>query len=83
MRNKNRQGIILGAGVSYKMKNFLISADAGYRVDVGKHITNSDKRLKNNDLLFKYYYIDNDININRIDITLCVSYIFKYSIKSK
>lgn len=83
MRNKTRQGIVSGAGISYKSKNFLICAYASYRVDISKHITNSQNRFKNDDLLFKYYYVDNDVNLSRIDVSLSVSYIFKYSIKSK
>jgi tetratricopeptide (TPR) repeat protein len=83
MRNANRQGVVSGLGISYKTKNIVISADASYRVDMGKHLTNKNNRFKNEDLLYKYYYIDNDVNLSRVDVSISVSYIFKYSVKSK
>lgn len=83
MRNAKRQGIVFGAGINYKLKNFLITANAGYKVDIGRHFTNTDSRLKNQELLFKYYYTDSDVNLSRMELTMALSYIFKYSIKSK
>ena len=83
MRNKNRKGVVLGGGFTYKVKNYLITADAGYRFDIGKHLINSKKRYTNQDVIFNYYYIDNDVTLKRMDISLSLAYIFKYSIKSK
>ena len=83
MRNTKRQGVISGIGISYKTKNILISADASYRMDIGTHLTNSTNRYKNEQLLYEFYYIDNDVNLSRVDVSLSVSYIFKYSVKSK
>ncbi len=82
MRNTNRFGAISGIGVSYKTKNILLSAAASYRVDVGKNLTNSANRYQNEDLLYTYYYIDNNVNLSRVDITFSVGYILKYSVKS-
>lgn len=83
MRNARRGGAVSGFGVSYKTKNILISADAGYRLDIGKHLTNYENKNKNEELIYKYYYIDNDVNLSRIDFSITVAYIFKYSVKSK
>ncbi len=83
MRNTKRQGVISGIGISYKTDNFVISADASYRLDIGKQFTNSANRYKNEQLLYEYYYIDNNVNLSRLDISLSVSYILKYSVKSK
>ncbi len=83
MRNKIRQGVVSGIGISYKTKNVLISANAGYRMDIGKHLTNSDNKYKNEKLLYKFYYIDNDVTLSRLDLSLTVAYIIKYSVKSK
>lgn len=83
MRNTKRGGMVSGLGISYKTKNILISADAGYRLDIGKHLTNSEKKNVNEELIYKYYYIDNDVNLSRVDVSITVAYIFKYSVKSK
>ncbi len=83
MRNTKRGGIVSGGGISYKTKNILISADACYRLDIGNHLTNSNNKYKSEELLYKYYYIDNDVNLSRVDISVTVAYIFKYSVKSK
>lgn len=83
MRNTKRGGLVVGSGISYKTKNILISADAAYRMDIGKHLTNSANKNKNEELLYKYYYIDNDVTLSRLDVSITVAYIFKYSVKSK
>jgi tetratricopeptide (TPR) repeat protein len=83
LRNAKRNGMVLGTGISYKFKNFLIFADAGYRFDIGKYLNNISNAHKIEELSYRYYFIDNDVMLRRWDLSFSVSYILKYSVKSK
>ena len=65
----------------YRIKNFTFRADARYSLGLN-YITNSNKRFMNEDLIFKYYYIDNAVIMDKIEFSGAIAYIFKYEVKS-
>jgi hypothetical protein len=73
-------GIIAGAGFSYKINNLLIQFDVRYTEGLN-YFTNSENRLNNQTLIFQYYYVDNAVILNRIELLGSVSYIFRYDVK--
>jgi hypothetical protein len=82
MRNKNRFGISGAIGSSLTIDRFVISLEGKYLYDLTE-LTNPEKRYANNELLFNYYYIDNDVSMSRIDVSLSLAYILSYKVKSK
>jgi hypothetical protein len=72
-RNKFYFGYQMEAGLSYAIKNF------GFRVGVNYLLnpTNVNKegtRYDNLDVVFKYYYLDNDFKMNNLQINAGVQY---------
>ncbi len=82
MRNKNRFGISGAIGSSLTIDRFVISLEGKYLYDITE-LTNPEKRYTNDELLLNYYYIDNDVSMSRIDVSLSLAYIFSYKVKSK
>ena len=82
MRNTKRFGLSAALGSSLTIDRFVISLEAKYLYDLTS-LTNPEKRYSNTELLYNYYYIDNDVSMNRIDASLSLAYIFKYKVKSK
>jgi hypothetical protein len=82
MRNTKRFGINAALGSSFTKDRFVISVEAKYLYDLS-HLTNPEKRYNNTELLYNYYYIDNDVSMSRIDVSLSLAYIFNYKVKSK
>lgn len=82
LRNKAFWGLTGGAGFSYKIKNLVFHVDARYTLGLD-YFTNSNNRLNNEDLIFKYYYVDNAVRLNRFELLASVSYIFLYDVKMK
>ncbi len=74
-------GIVVGAGCSRRIKNFMFHADGRYVIGMN-YFTNSFNRLNNEELILKYYYIDNAVTINKIQVSVSVAYIFHYHVKT-
>ena len=81
-RNLNNYGALLGIGARYKYQNLMFGLETSYLIGLTNY-SDPDRRYTNNDLLYNYYYVDNDFNLSRISVSVSVGYILKYSIKKK
>lgn len=82
MRNSTRWGIDAALGSSLNLKRGLFSFEVKYLYDITPY-TNSNNRYSNSELLFNYYYIDNNVSISRLNVSISFAPILKYSVKSK
>jgi len=68
-------GGIIGAGIRYKVPRGILSVDL--RANIGlNNIVRSDRRYKNQKLMTKYYYLDDDFSINTF--SLSAGYYFSF-----
>ncbi|TAL61827.1 MAG: SPOR domain-containing protein [Bacteroidetes bacterium] len=72
--------ILFGAGCSYRIKNFLFSAETSYSLG-RNNIMNPDAEIRNTDLIYKFYYIDNAVKIDLVTTKISVAYILHYQVK--
>ena len=82
MRNTKRFGLTAAIGSTMPIKRILISLEAKYLYDLSI-LNNLSERYSNPELLYEYYYIDNNFSVNRLDFSLSLAYILNYNIKSK
>ncbi|MCK4664560.1 MAG: hypothetical protein KAT68_16950 [Bacteroidales bacterium] len=80
-RNLTNFGILLGLGAKYKIKkgNFLLNINYNFALTNQVNINN---RLLNHEMIFKYYYYDNDFKLNNLMLSITYMYPF-YSHKKK
>lgn len=82
MRTSVVYGAIFGAGCSHRIKNFLFHVDARYNMGLN-YFTDSNKRLNNEVLTYSYYYVDNAVTINKIEVSGSIAYILQYHVNAK
>ncbi|MCH8331636.1 MAG: hypothetical protein IH946_09725 [Bacteroidetes bacterium] len=75
-------GILFGAGINKRVKNFMFSIDARYSIG-NTNVMSIKNKYRNNELVYNYYYVDNDITIDKFELGVSVYYIFKYRVKKK
>lgn len=75
MRNQITYMALGGIGVEYRMGKSHISLDASYQYSFNNHVR-TENRYNSKSLLFDYGYLDSDLNVNRIMIT--VGYIYSF-----
>jgi len=80
MRTSTFGGLTAGAGASYRIKNLVFQVDIRYTAGMN-YFTNSSDRFDNEQLIYHYYYIDNAVTLNRIEMTASVNYIFLYDVR--
>lgn len=82
-RNNNDYGLLYGLGVMYKVKQIDIGLDVKYYQSFA-NITNTDNRYNYQSLLYNYYFIEDDIQLNNLAISLSLFYNLNYQVlKSK
>jgi hypothetical protein len=81
-RNQQPTYLTAGLGCAYRIKNFIISVDARFMNGLSNMI-NPDKRLNNTELLYNFYYIDNDVFMRKTTFSASVGYVFKYAVREK
>jgi hypothetical protein len=79
MRTQNCFEWIAAAGIGYKIKNWKFNIDLRYCGGLNS-LTNEDARNDNELLLKKYYYIDNLVKLNSVEIGVSISYVLLNSI---
>ncbi|MBI5219339.1 MAG: PorT family protein [Bacteroidia bacterium] len=72
-RNPFNIWAIGGIGLKYKVKHGNIFFDARYNLGV---FNQSKSRYDNQELIYKYYYIDNNFTINNLSVSLGYVYLF-------
>ncbi len=80
MRNRNTFEWLVGAGIGYKLKNLRLFLDMRYYGGLNS-FTNSSNRLKNQDLIDNYFYVDNSVRLNQFEIGASISYTLFNSVK--
>lgn len=68
-RNRNTIGWNVGAGVSYKIKNFVVFGDFQY-TQFSKNVNKEGTRYLDLVNVFKYYYIDDDFALNNLQFNV-------------
>lgn len=85
-RENEREGfnadLAFGAGLSRKVKNVVFSFDLRYVLGL-TNIMEVTNKYDNQDLIFNFYYIDNDVKASKFEFSVSVNYIFNYSIKKQ
>ncbi|MBL0047414.1 MAG: hypothetical protein IPP32_04855 [Bacteroidetes bacterium] len=82
MRNKKIYGISAAVGSSLTIKQVVVSLEVKY-LYATTHLTNSENKYENTELIYNYYYVDNDVTYSRIDVSLSLAFILHYNVKSK
>ncbi len=79
-RTLNNYGVLFGLGLSHKIKNFIFSTDVRYSIGIN-NIMSVKNKYHNSELIYNYYYVDNDVKINKLDLSFSVHYVFNYVVK--
>ena len=82
LRIRNMNSWVVGAGIAYQQNNFIFSIDARYHYST-RNLVNQSERYSNSLLVYDYYYVDNDFDINRLEFTGGISYILFHKISRK
>lgn len=72
-RNSLNLGYGIGIGLSYKKKGLGVQLAINYLVNPS-NLNKEGTRYENLDLIFKYYYLDNDFVLNNFQVNLGISY---------
>jgi opacity protein-like surface antigen len=76
-RNTFNIGYVIGGGASYRIKNLSFQAGVNYMY-APANLPKEGTRYDNVDLVFKYYYLDNDFAMNNWQIDLGITYNLVY-----
>lgn len=74
-RNPFNIWAIIGTGLKYKVKRGNIFLDIKYNFGLFNQVKSST-RYDNSELIYKYYYIDNNFKINNLSISIGYMYLF-------
>ena len=75
-------GILGGVGTSYSFSKFSMALDCRYYRSLS-NITNTDNRYNNDKLFYNYFYIDDDLKLDNIAISLGLIYYVNYKVIKK
>ncbi len=76
-RNRNFSSYHWGGGLAYTKKG--ISIRLGVQVHTfSKNLVNPETRFDNLDVIFKYFYLDNDIVMNHLQVNIGLAYAIRY-----
>lgn len=78
-RNNLNYGLAGGLGLSYKMGQGHVFIQANYFYSMS-NITQTDTRYKYNDLLYTYFYADDDIFLHNLAISVGYSFFMNYKV---
>ncbi len=81
-RNEFNFGIVTGLGLNYKLGEGNLFLQVNYYKSFS-NITKETSRYNSNDLLFTYYYIDDDIILNNITFNIGYTFYMNYKIIRK
>ncbi|MCB9241501.1 MAG: outer membrane beta-barrel protein [Flavobacteriales bacterium] len=79
-RKKMDIGLLLGAGGLYRIKGGNLFIRAFYYHSQST-ITDASKRYSNNELLARYYYLDDDLSLSNVGLTFGYTRILNYRVK--
>lgn len=79
MRNRHNFEWIAGAGLGYRIKNVGLYLDLRYYK--GLTCLTNPGRVQDDQLLNEYYYIDNELKMNKFEMGASISYTFINSVK--
>ena len=78
-KNKMEFGMLTGIGLSTNLKNAALSLEVNYFNGINYNLTNSDNRYADGELLMSYFYLDDDLRLDNLSISL--SYVVKINYK--
>ncbi|MFN4082351.1 MAG: porin family protein [Bacteroidia bacterium] len=81
-RNAFSFGYVTGAGISYKLKNGFTFIQANYFGAINK-LNKPETRYDNNDILYSFYYLDDDLKLNNLAISVGYNFILNYKVERK
>lgn len=74
-RNPFNIWAIIGGGLKYKVKRGNIFLDIKYNLGLFNQVK-TNARYDNSELIYKYYYLDNNFKINNLSVSLGYMYLF-------
>lgn len=81
-RNKLNYSVTTGAGMLYKTKQGFIKLEASYNHGLN-NITNGDKRYNYSDQIYDFYYLDDDLKLSYLSLSIGYMYIINYKVFRK
>ena len=81
-RNSTNMGAYAGMGFRYQVNNLSLSLELDYQY-WSEDVINTAKRFSNKELIYNFYYVDNDFTLNRLDAAVSIAYTLSHAIKSK
>lgn len=83
-KNKWEYGFLMGAGVLYKIGAVNVAFDVRYFLSAySNNITNTKSRYNNENLFYNYYYIDDDLRLNSLAVSISFLYSINYKVIKK
>jgi len=77
-------GEVFGAGIITSLNKFDIAVDFSLYNPIGNNITNKENRYENHDLVYNFLYLDDDILLRQLSVSLSLVYNVSYRVlKSK
>lgn len=80
IRNNKIFGVLGGLGISYKLGEGHVFAEMNYQNSFSK-INDSEKRIDNQNLIYKYYFIDDDLRINNLTFSIGYTFYLNYFVE--
>ena len=80
IRNDKIFGVMGGVGISYKLGEGHVFAEMNYQNSFSK-INNPEKRIDNQNLIYRYYFIDDDLSINNLTFSLGYTFYLNYFVE--
>ena len=82
---KNRKtnfeyGALIGGSISKKLGVLNVALSTKYYKSLFYNITDVENRPNSNDLLYNFYYIDDDLRLDNLSISLSMSYDINYQV---
>lgn len=78
-RNNWEYGFFYGAGMMYNIGQVNVALDVRYYLSYA-NITNEDERYKNENLFYNYYFIDDNLRLDNLAVSLSLVYNVNYKV---
>jgi len=79
-RTKTIFGTLIGAGASYKLREGHVFGEINYQYSF-TNINKENTRLDNDNLVYNYFYIDDDLQLNNLTFSLGYTFYLNYFVQ--
>jgi hypothetical protein len=78
--NAMEYGAIFGGGLMYELGQVNLALDAKYYAPAFYNLTNEEKRYKQEDLFYKYFYLGDDLRLSNFAVSFSLLYNINYRV---